>query len=135
MHDQSDSVTGVSAFEYGKVEAVDSESSDALDALTTCDQYAVVAFWGLHPETDCIKCYRFFFAPNPYKRMIRNSEKAELSQVLYYSPHTNDVFLYFEGYHASSPRTLIMQCAILDLRSEVHHQNIKDHCESTYTIN
>ena len=65
-------------------------------------------------------------------RMILKSEKAELSQVLYSSPHTNDVFLFFKGYHDSSPHTLTMQCAILDLGlvQEVPSRVIKDHCKS-----
>ena len=130
-HQSIDPKTGVSAFKHAKVVAVASEISDALDALTTCEQYAVVAFWGLQAHTDCFKCDRFFKVPNPYKRMIRNSEKAELSQVLYSSPHTNDVFLFYKGYHASSPRTLAMQCAILNLSSKVQSRDIKDHCKST----
>ena len=48
-----DPVTGVSAFEYAKVVAVDSESSDALDAMTSCEEYAIVAYWGLNPDTNC----------------------------------------------------------------------------------
>ena len=46
-------VTGVSAKHYGKVVAVDSESSDALDAMTSCEEYAIVAYWGLNPDTNC----------------------------------------------------------------------------------
>jgi len=52
-HWEIDPVTGVSAKHYGKVVAVDSESSDALDAMTSCEEYAIVAYWGLNPDTNC----------------------------------------------------------------------------------
>ena len=52
-HMEIDPVTGVSAKHYGKVVAVDSESSDALDAMTSCEEYAIVAYWGLNPDTNC----------------------------------------------------------------------------------
>ena len=132
----NDALTGVYAKHFSKVIAVNSESSDALDEMTTCEQYAVIASWGLHPRTDCFKCDRFFFVPNPYKRRIRNSEEAELSQVLYSSPHTNDVFLCFRGYHAISPRTLTMQCVILDLSLDksATSRDIKNHCKRSYAI-
>ena len=127
-------MSGVSVNRHAKIVAVDSENSDALDAMTTCQHYAVLAFWGLNRDTDCLKCRRFFFVPNPFKRMILRSEKAELSQVLYSSPHTNDVFLYFKGYHPTSPSTLTMHCAILDLDYSEDSRDMKDHCKITYTI-
>ena len=102
--------------------------------MTTCEQYAVIAFWGMHPWIDSFKCYRFFFVPNPFKRMILQTEKAELNQVLYSSPHTNDVFLFFEGYHNSSPHTKTMQCAVLNLGQDEKlntSRDIKDHCISS----
>ena len=46
-------VTGVSAKHYATVVAVDSESSDALDAMTSCEEYAIVAYWGERPDTNC----------------------------------------------------------------------------------
>ena len=100
--------------------------------MTTCQLYAVVAYWAMF--NDCFECERFFFVPNPCKRMILKSEKAELSQVLYSSPHTKDVFLFFKGYHPTIPRTLIMHCAILDPEVEERSRDMKDHCKITYTI-
>ena len=74
----SNPVSGPSPFLYADVVAVDSENSEdeALDAMRTCEQYAVVAFWSLIDYSDCLKCYRFFFVPDPFKRMIRKSEKS-----------------------------------------------------------
>ena len=69
-------MSGVSAFHSAKIDAVDSEDNDALDAMITCSQYAVVAFWDLSEWSDIFKCYRFFFVPNPFKRIIKESEKA-----------------------------------------------------------
>ena len=51
-----DPVSGVSAFHHANVVAVDSTNSDAIKAMTTCEQYAVVAFWGLTNYDDCRKC-------------------------------------------------------------------------------
>ena len=73
---ESNPVSGPSAFLYANVDALDSENSEALDAMRTCEQYAVVAFWSLIDYSDCLKCYRFFFVPDPFKRMIRKSEKS-----------------------------------------------------------
>ena len=63
--------------------------------------------------------------------MVQKSEKAELSQVLYSSPHTNDVCLYFKGYH---DHTLTMQCAVIDLSPslDANSRDMKDHCKITY---
>ena len=69
--------------------------------------------------------------------MIQKTEKAELCQVLYSSPHTNEVFLYFKGYHTSSPSTLTMQCVVLDQGFGIRgdpSRDIKDHCKSIYAI-
>ena len=126
-------MTGVSINRRGKAVAVDSENSDYLDAMTTCQEYAVVAYWGLN-RYDCFKCDKFFFVPNPLKRMILKSEKAELSQVLYSSPHANVVFLFFKGYHPTSPSTLTMQCAIINHDYDGEGRDIKDYRDSTYTI-
>ena len=74
--------------------------------------------------------------PNPKMRMIQKSEKAELSQLLYSSPHTNDVFLYFKGYHINSPKKQTLQCLVLNIGLDkyVQSQKMKDHCKSLYTI-
>ena len=48
--------SGVSAFHYANVVAVDSKNTDDLDAMTTCNQYAVVAFWDVSEWNDCFKC-------------------------------------------------------------------------------
>ena len=104
--------------------------------MSTCTLYAIVAFWGISEWNDCFKCKRFFFVPNPKMRMIQKSEKAELSQLLYSSPHTNDVFLYFKGYHVNSPRTQTLQCLVLDLGldKKVTSRDKKDHCKRFYMI-
>ena len=128
----SNPVTGPSPFLYADVVAVDSENSEALDAMRTCERYAVVAFWSLSDYSDCQKCYRFFFVPNPSMRMIRKSEKSELYQILYSSAHNKDVFFYFKGYHKNSPHSQTMQCCILNLGlgRDVSSRDIKDHCQS-----
>ena len=69
-------------------------------------------------------------------RMILKSEKAELSQLLYSSPHTNDVFLFFKGYHVNSPNTQTLQCLVLDLGldKKVTSRDKNDHCKIFYMI-
>ena len=49
-------MSGVSAFHHANVVAVDSANSDAIDSLSTCEQYAVIAFWGKTNYDDCFKC-------------------------------------------------------------------------------
>ena len=88
----------MSASHYGNVEGFDSNFNDTYKALTTCEEYAIIAFWSLHPEDDTFECDNFFYVPNPYKRTIRKDDDVELSQVLYSSPHTNDIYFFYKGY-------------------------------------
>ena len=69
-------------------------------------------------------------------RMIRNSEKVDLSQVLYTSPQTNDVYLYFRGYHVNSPDRQTLQCLVLSLGviKHVPSREMKEHAKSLYMI-
>ena len=70
-------------------------------ALMNCEEYAIVSFWDLEEQSDKFVCVRFFLIPNPMKRMVMDSDGTQLYQVLYSSPHTNDVFFFFKGYSQS----------------------------------
>ena len=66
------------------------------NAMRTCQEYAVIAYWELESVTDTFECARFFFVPNPCTRTIRKGENSNLRQVLYSSPHSNDVFFFYK---------------------------------------
>ena len=98
---------------------------------------------------DTFKCNRFFVAPDPFKRTIRNCEETELHQVLYSSPHSKDVFFFYRGYGQSSGDDLNevsndekkMICAILKLdptedekSTVLESRHLKHHCERTLPI-
>ena len=100
LYGDIDKVSGVSVSHYGDVIVAEAKENDIFKALTTCKEYAIIAFWSLHPEDDTFECDNFFYAPNPYKRTIRKDDNIELSQVLYSSPHTNDIYLFYKGFHS-----------------------------------
>ena len=100
LYGDIDKVSGVSASHYGEVIGAEAKENDIFKALTTCKEYAIIAFWSLHPEDDTFECDNFFYAPNPYKRTIRKDDNIKLSQVLYSSPHTNDIYLFYKGFHS-----------------------------------
>ena len=95
LHREVDKVSGVSASHYGELVDIQDKDLHAFRALTTCNEYAIIAHWSLHSEDDSFKCYNFFYVPSPYKRTIRKDADVELNQVLYSSPHTKDVYLFF----------------------------------------
>ena len=61
-----------------------------------CKEFAVIAFWD-HHKTDVFECKRFFIVPSPVKRIIKDSNGTLVYEVLFTSPHTNDVFFFFRG--------------------------------------
>ena len=71
FHEGSDKVSGVKAFHYGKVEELDSESTDFFEAMAAGTEYAIIAYWKLNTVDDTFKCYDFYFAPSPCKRIIK----------------------------------------------------------------
>lgn len=56
----------------------------------------MVAFWDLHP-TDVFVCNRFFIIPSPVKRVVKDAKGTQVHEVLFTSPHTNDVFFFWKG--------------------------------------
>ena len=83
LNETINNFSGVSAEHYANV-VEDIHDDGASNAIVNCENYAVIGFWDLQ-EDDTFKCVRFFLAPDPYMRMIKNCEGTELYQVLYSS--------------------------------------------------
>ena len=98
LNENINEVLGVSPEHYANV-VEDSNYKDGFNAMTECENYAVIGFWDLKKVSDTFKCVRFFVMPDPYMRMISKCDDTELYQILYSSQHSKDVFLFFEGYN------------------------------------
>ena len=104
-----------------------------IDAKMNCAEYAIVGLWDLDWEKDTLVCKRFFYIPNPLKRIVKNTDGTKLYQVLYVSEHTKEVFFFFKGYEQPKnedlglyqPRQYQTQCAFLDLDPDLVNK-IKD---------
>ena len=59
-------------------------------------EFAVVSFWDLS-HGGIFVCNRFFLAPNPTKRVIKQTNGTTLEQMLFISDHTKDVFFFWRG--------------------------------------
>ena len=71
LNETINKVSGVSAEHYANV-VEDLNYKDGSNAMTECENYAVIGFWDLQEDDDTFKCVRFFVVPDPYKRMIKN---------------------------------------------------------------
>ena len=66
-------------------------------AYMGCKEFAVVAFWDLDKDTDLFICKRFFIAPSPMSRTVKDCDGTKIEQVLFTSHHTKDVFFFYKG--------------------------------------
>lgn len=100
MNEEVDQLAGVAPEHYANIGM--SKSQFLIErALMNCKEFGVVAFWDLSSEDDQFKCSRFFIAPNPMKRTIKDSQGTKLDQILYASPHNKEVFFFFKGYESN----------------------------------
>lgn len=101
LHEAVDVIAGIEPHHYCNIGR--SGSQRLMNrALMDCQEYAIVSFWDLDEQgTDKFYCTRFFIIPNPMKRMVIDAEGTVLYQVLYSSPHNNEVFFFFKGYPQS----------------------------------
>ena len=97
VKEKIDDDAGVSAMKYAEFVPIARIEDFETKAMSQCAEYAIIGFWRLN-DGDALRCYRSFDAPNPQKRVIRNSDQTELSQVLYVSQQTKEVFLFYRDY-------------------------------------
>lgn len=127
LNEKVDPLDGVRPQQYANIVPCATLQREVVNSFMAVEELALIAFWDLNKSKNIFECSHHFYVPSPKKRNVKQVGNIEVYQVLYSSPHSKDVFFFFEAPAVSAGENISemqearekkLQCAFLKLTPE-----------------